>query len=350
MNINNKSGKSILCVFLIICTLDLVLAGCKPDNGVVDMNNSSTPAEVETSESNTNLIGNTNGNLSNQGIAAMSGDWIYFASPAHPFSSDKGELYKIKKNENEKIKLCDDMPFYINVAGNWVYYINGSDEGYIYKINTDGTGRIKVGDDKSFRISVIDDWIYYVNASDRFLYKIKTDGTGRTSLTNHKVGEINVSGEWIYYFDVPTGIMGEAHSIYKIKNDGTENTKIQDKAGSHFEVVGDWVYFFYVFGKDKSIYKIKTDGTGYSKVSDVTLVTMNVVGDWIYYGSVTEGLSRMKKDGSENTLLLSNPKVTNIINAVGDWIYFSSDVLTEYGYEPYLFKMKIDGSLVQQVN
>lgn len=53
-------------------------------------------------------------------------------------------LYKIRTDGSGRQRLSDESSLYINVAGEWIYYVNFDDEGRIYKIKTDGSGRQRV--------------------------------------------------------------------------------------------------------------------------------------------------------------------------------------------------------------
>lgn len=80
------------------------------------------------------FLGNTSGNIINNGLMAYQEGYIYFSN-----TSDKNKLYRMKEDGSDKKKLSDDSCSFINVIEEWVYYRNASDGGKIYKIKTDGT-------------------------------------------------------------------------------------------------------------------------------------------------------------------------------------------------------------------
>lgn len=80
-------------------------------------------------------------------------------------------------------KLNSDNSRFINVIGDWLYYVNLSDNNQIYKITVDGTNRTKISNDRAQFINVIGDWIFY-HIDNPSVYKIKTDGTNRTKLSD----------------------------------------------------------------------------------------------------------------------------------------------------------------------
>ncbi len=105
-------------------------------------------------------IGNSVGNIINSGLIASKDGWVYYNSS--PDSEiNESALYKAKVDGSDKTKLADDSPYFINVAGEWIFYVNASDEHTIYRIKTDGTSREKLTEKAVWSMMVIDNWIYY---------------------------------------------------------------------------------------------------------------------------------------------------------------------------------------------
>lgn len=133
-----------------------------------------------------NSIGNTSGNLYNHGLAARQGDFIYYVGP-------DGGLYRKTIRDTDIVKLTSDQVEYLNVQGQWIYFVNRSKDGVISRIRFDG--RVGTSDeypyyynyrgetetlshDASGQLLLVDDWLYYINLSDkRKLYRMKTDGS-----------------------------------------------------------------------------------------------------------------------------------------------------------------------------
>lgn len=294
-----------------------------------------------------NVYGNMQGNITNYGLAAEQGDWIYY--------SNEG-LFKINKNGADKQKLSADEPLFINVVGDWIYYLkvseNQNESNRIYKIRTDGTGKTKITDDICFYFTVAGDWIYYMNFTSpegEGIYKIRTDGKLNTKLVDANYAyDINVSGDWIYYS------LGEYYEdvqseINRIKTDGTGTQRIyncdSDSGFIGTIVSGDWVYFMDAKPNDAEddliyhIYKTKKDGSGKADmVVEDEVLNYNVYGGWIYYLSDEEEpkLYKIKTDGTEKTYL--NAGGTVLINIAEDWIYYLSQS------DGRLYRVKIDGT------
>jgi lysozyme len=290
-------------------------------------------------------IGNTTGNLSNHGLAAMCGEWIYYKN-----SGDKGSLYKIRSNGTDKTKLNDDNSYYINVLNDWIYYLNYDDGSRIYKINTNGTGRAKLNNDESGSLIVTDDWIYYENVSNnRALCKIRTDGSSKTILVESGVYDSILYSGWIYYGTDNSD--GFRISSCKIRIDGKNHTRFTFGGSVAMDICDDWIYY----SDSNELRKIHTDGTGWALLSKDRVWGINVVGDWVYYISKTDSESisdqgvnaicKIRKDGSEKTVIYNINAYW--INIVDDWIYFRDATDNK---DITISRMRIDGTEMEIVD
>jgi len=292
-------------------------------------------------------LGNTSGNLANNGYACLKDGWIYYRN-----SGDGNKLYKVKTDGTGKTKISDDSPIFINVVSDWIYYSNDNDDGKIYKIRTDGTERTKLNNESSGNIlvkdgwiyysevigpreyaatlyncwdiyrmkcdgtsistisknkyapafvNVVDDWIYFASFYDGKIYTMKTDGTNETTLNNCRVAQSIIVDNEIYYSNVY-----ENGTVYKMNLNGTGNTKLDyNFKVNTFNISDGWIYFSNMEDNDK-LYKIKTVGTGKTKLSDIPAYEINIVGDWIYYHDKTDKvftLYKVKKDGTGKGLV-----------------------------------------------
>jgi len=103
-------------------------------------------------------IGNTRGNIINEGLAAESGDWIYYKKelPNH-------ELYKVHKNGTQNELILKGDVYFLNIINDWIYFIQRDDKNAIYKVREDGSEKTLITLDRSYNLSVADNWIYYIN-------------------------------------------------------------------------------------------------------------------------------------------------------------------------------------------
>lgn len=303
-------------------------------------------------------LGNTAGNISNNGSAAMDLDfYVYYVN-----SADKNSLYRKTLTGKMDTQISLDKAQYINVMGDWVYYSNYSDNGKIYKMKKDGTKKQKLCDDTATYITVSGGTIYYANQSDKGrLYKINTDGTidggalnrdpsgkvhgapvmddyGNYNKATDQANFINVVGDWIYYSNFSDG-----HKIYTVNKDGNIRRKVNDEWADGIQIVGAWAYYCSGSG---AISKVRVDGT--SSVVPLRGTTrkvdkgyhLNIVDGWLYYSNAEDGgkLYRIKEDGSGEKKKLAD-LTTDYINIVGDTMYLIS------GGKTYTLPLNTDGTI-----
>ncbi|MEN6388970.1 MAG: DUF5050 domain-containing protein [Syntrophomonas sp.] len=290
------------------------------------------------------------GNIANGAVIMPEGGWIYGSihsgddgyiysvrtitgySAQYGKDIELGELYKMRPDGSERVRLSADSSHFINVAGDWIYYANGGDEYKIYKMRTDGSARTRLNNDRSEYVNVSGDWISYRNKGDGSrLYKIRTDGSGRTRLCDDCAYCLDVAGDWVFF------------NNKKIRIDGSGMTKLTDDVSTCINVAGDWI--FYGNGSDNSrLYKVRTDGSGRTKLSDAWVSSINVAGDWVFFsnGSDKGKLYVITTDGKGETKL-NDDKTKDIIIA-GEWIYYHNGSDNDR-----LYKIKLDGSDRQPV-
>jgi|GEM_PF-857881 len=305
--------------------------------------------------------GNSTGNITNGGLAAISGDWIYYAG-----NDDK--LYKIRTNGTGKTKLSDDKARFINVINGYVYYSNESDmkkagvttAGKLYRIKTDGTGREMLSEDATEDINVVGNIVYYIGSNTgitKQIFRINTNGTSRTVLRRDgpNYGLAVVGGQAYYTrfsFSNPTG-------DYKFKisaRDGTGGVKaVEDKLSNasldnSFQIIGSWIYYSGRGDRNTGLdnfYRVKTDGTGRELLLGdgwnwIGRGAANVVGNSIFFADNKNGRSlyRIGLDG-QNKTRLTNDRVHQIC-VVGSWIYYMDD-------KDDIFRVRTNGNDRQKV-
>lgn len=287
-------------------------------------------------------IGNIPGNINNEGLVTVQGDWIYYhavdglckiridGTRKTILSKVQGKyinvvgdwiyycnldnhwkLYKMRTDGSENILLNDHGSYYINVVGDWIYFLTPLyddiigkkplktySEGMLYRIRTNGADKTLLNDSISRQINVVGDWIYYINVSDQNkIYRIKTDGTGKTMFIDAEAEELYVSGEWIFfvkpYYDQDNGF-----KMYKAQMNDTKNIQDTHQYIRSAVLVGDWIFFSEALFEKTFLYKMKIDGTHKKKLNTEESEDIQVVGDWIYYTEGTYKMTRIRTDGT----------------------------------------------------
>jgi len=331
-------------------------------------------ASTKDENGESDITGNSCGNIVNSGFAAYDGEWIYY----NGYNDEC--FYKMREDGSEKTKLADHYAHDINVVGDWIYFNYTSEDGFyvdddgfehtekygIFKMRTDGSEETLVIDEwLACYVTVSDGWIYYRYDCDRFvttdegdydiitdeensgIFKVRLDGSDKTQvMSGNKIYYVNVVGDWIYYSTNYT------RDLYKVRTDGTEKTLIlsDERSCDYINVVGDWIYYV---GEEKTdeyrrcINKIRTDGTEKTLLTYGVYICLNAAGDWIYYDAwyeegETHPIYRMRLDGSEVTRL--GDEDVDEINIVGDWVIYSAYGKDIDDYSTYYYIMRLDGS------
>ena len=304
--------------------------------------------------------GNTVGNISNGGRAALYDDYIYFSDAS--LGNDNAALYKIHVDGSGQQKLCDDEGIFLNAIDGWVYYTNCSDNYTLYRISIDGSERQKLNDDDSGYPNVVGGWIYFTNNSDNnTLYRISVDGKEQHKITDEgqeptdDVRGLNVVGEWLYHTE------GNHDSIlYKTRTDGRMLQKLSDDVANTIIVVDEWVYYWTEISDKEGeiIYRVRTDGSEKQILIEGYISAMNIDDGWIYYSSYgdelakmyrdfrifgeSEGIYRVKINGSDKQRI--SDVSGQSVNIAGEWIYYIN--LRD---NRALYKVRVDGTEHQPV-
>lgn len=271
-----------------------------------------------------NRVGNTDGNLLNDGLVDEEENWIYY-------SLDDG-LYKAKEDGTNKIKLSDMTARDINVVNDTVYFRHRPDG--IYKINNSGGTASQVSPYNSNGGLFIFDK-YIVNGTNEL---IELDGSNRKIISEDYTpngGTLNIDDDGFY---LQTKTLDGKDKVVKLSFDGNVIKEIFDGQHQPMQVKDNWIYFANN-NDNKALYKIKTDGTGEEKIIEKWVMNINIVDDWIYY-TTNDGLYKIKIDGSSNKMLLNIP--VSDINIINNWIYYVKRSKAD-SYSK-LYRIKIDGS------
>ena len=124
--------------------------------------------------------GNTQGNVSNGGIAVLAEGNIFFAN-----FSDSQKLYSMKANGTDIKKMTEESVNNINYYEGWIYYRNFNNSDKIYKIKPDGTGRKIVYKWKSQAVNISGGWFFLSNGNDHNrIYRVRLNGKNELQLNN----------------------------------------------------------------------------------------------------------------------------------------------------------------------
>ncbi len=307
-----------------------------PDNPANETENSeviiveenSEPLVADQDSGAVNLVGNSNGNIVNGGLATLQGDVVYFRS------NEGGSLAVGNLNGGGVKVISSDAAWFINVIGDWIYYSNRDDNNRIYKIKTDGSGRATLTDGGSWFIMVVENWIYYISEDDNYqLAKIDLNGENKTIISEDSAWFINIADDWIYYIN-----RNDQDKIYRIKADGSERTAVSSYAACCISIYNGRIYHSNEQDGSK-LYSIKLDGSEETALTDHPAWFINVADGWVYYVNEEDDftLNKVKSDGT-GRVKLTNDSARYVV-IIDGWVVF-----LDYAEEDSTFKVRLDGT------
>lgn len=269
-------------------------------------------------------VGNTSGNLYNNGFSVEHNGILYYSE----YDGLLNGIYKVKGNK--KTKISDDRGIYLNISGNNIYYMDLNNSN-IVKMKLNGKNKkVIVKNVDLTKITLVDDWIYYFEQSS--LYKIKTNGKGKKKLSTKLMKNYEIVGNWIYYSYMDDG----KYVIAKVKTNGKSNKIVSEDVGKAFFLVGNNIYYIYEdydfnnFEYKYQLYRMKQNGKNKSKVTDfngeVEVDTINLNGNEIYYAKSNEeeklGIYKIKLNGKNETKIADLNLHFTKLNLHDKWIYY----------------------------
>lgn len=279
-------------------------------------------------------VGNTGGNLYNEGLFCENDGQVFFSNPY-----DQNTLYVMNPDETEAKKLTTVGVKSINAAGKFVYYFQndvGEGSGLGYAVKTTGMYRIKkngnspeclireplltmnlidnkiyfqhfndngglnldyIAIDKSAHgtalegimspASALDGSIYYAHQEDNFLlYTYNSRTTMNSLLWNHKVyNPIYHTDGYIYFMDVENN-----YRICRYHPSTGEYQVITSERAESFNLYGNYIYYQKSSQSEPALMRVQTDGFNPEVVMYGNFAKINMTSTYVYfteYGATT---------------------------------------------------------------
>lgn len=275
-------------------------------------------------------VGNTTGNLYNDGMFCAYKGFVYFANP-----NDNGRLYRMKEDGSAAERLCSDSVSCINICNDYIYYIRDNMAGHISFVSVDlsnGVSRLKIGkkEGESLHHGVSDSLLLCGNDLYYRAYNKKTggysvkktgiDGKTTDSLFDESYLLLDYSDGKIYFAND-----GSNHNLmyYSLKDE----KKSECFAGNFYmpDCEGDYLYYIDLDNGHKlSRLNIFTSKTEVLNEDYTVIYNLNAKTGEIYYqaenGKEDHRLCRMKTDGSGAETVLEGDYTD--INYTEDYVYF----------------------------
>lgn len=252
-------------------------------------------------------IGNTAGNLNNNGMFCEYNGRIYFANPY-----DNNSLYSMNPDCSDIKQLNVDSVSSINAYGNYLYYIRNN--------HTSGNNAL------IFRGQLLG------------VMRTNLNGERPKSLYNSVAGVITLYGNDIYY---QRYAKGENLSFHKVSIDAKEDVRISDAGIYPASIYNGKLYYANTVG-DHCIYTYDFENGRSQMYLQCNAYMVDMQGDYIYYIDLGEkySLVRVNTNTQERTVLVDGNDGRCIsYNIYGNSLFYHID-----GESPALYRMNIDGS------
>lgn len=310
------------------------------------------------------VYGNTNSNINNGGYSAARGNYTYIRSSntyKEAEDADYYYIYRTYKNGNSKKQIVNNAAEepYINVVGNYIYYVGVYDSGRklgVYRVKTDGTGKTRlIGNYDYNPINVKDNYLYYIKETinsnyDEVIslcrYNLSSKKTDKTlyTTTSRYINHISLSGGYVY-------ISAQGYDnfiIYKINTKTKSRTTIYKyQLGENGEsTIEDMIYYkgniYYtvynsedVYDEDDDnceIYRVSSTGKNNKRLSKYFTNDISLYNDKIYYINTNSSICSMNLDGTNRKTIkkASKNQWHYRLNISNSRMYFGRIVFDEY--------------------
>lgn len=270
-----------------------------------------------------NALGNSSGNLLNGGLFCEYDKHIYFSNP-----SDEGRLYVMDSDLSNQKKISSDTVSFLNVAGKYIIYGRHNQNQIkttenVFDVSETGLYRTtKNGKDlKTLFDSVVNNVILYGNT---VYYQHNSDhgfGIGKINIDKSKEGEL--TAEPIYPYAIQkgllyyTGVSGD-HNIYVMDLKTGESTLLKKGNFAYITLASDYLYFLDL-ANNHALTRMKTDGSDTFVLVTEPTSTYNITPDglYLYYqvdlGKNGDGDAIYRRNlNTQETTLLKKGSFSNI--------------------------------------
>lgn len=261
-------------------------------------------------ENDSDIVGNTAGNLINGGLFCEDDGVIYFANVG-----DNNYLYSMNSDGSD-VKLLYEAPIsYINSAGKYLYFYQESNKqngafgsfvrtNGIYRLKKDARQSAYCLDRTPSKVLVLtgnDLYYEHYNTSEGItLYKVSTKGGDRKMVYEQDINPACVFEENIFFSD-------ENNNFYLscYNTDRQEAYAISSDMKTYNLQYDDGYFYFMNVSDDYKLYKYRIGDNSITKLTDCRVDTFNVHNGTIFYqrNGKDAALVRMQSDGSSATVI-----------------------------------------------
>ncbi len=292
-----------------------------------------------------NDVGNSAGNLHNNGLVYEMNDKVYFANPY-----DNHCLYSMNLDESNPKRLTSMGVKYISGANGFLYFymdstqtaqsvygLGSATKQYgIYRCKTNGSHLTCLLRDMCGEVQLCGEYLYFqVKSNDGSLYKIRVDKSKKSQVADEMISPVCYENGVIYY----TGVKSDhnIHAMYTKSGDSTTDFL----AGHYFFPVVQDGYLYYLDGDSNySLWRTNLYSGQQELITSDRIDFFTMDSNYIYYAfsnATNPSLKRCNLDGSGSVVLFEG--VVNSLNLTSRYLYFKV-----YGTDEMMYHMPLDGS------
>lgn len=274
-------------------------------------------------------VGNTAGNLNNNGLFCEDEGRVYFAN-----AYDGNTLYAMNPDETQIEKLSDAQVCYLNAAGNYLYYYQNASSASdhysslfritgIYRAKKNGKDSSCLGRIQAASLLLSGNTLFYQSFSSKesgpVLCRIETDKTNKLELSGVFARPTAAGNGQIYF----SGTQSD-HFLYALDVNSNSISTLYEGDVYAPVISGDYVYYMDISANYRLCRYNLTTQTAEVLTQD-RLDFFNVAGDMIYYqksDSAEPALKRIRIDGTEEEVVV--PGIYQNINTTSEYVYFNA--------------------------
>ncbi len=270
-------------------------------------------------------IGNTAGNLYNDGMFCEYNGTVYFVDPRRD-----GGIFSMSPDESNIRQINSMLARNILAGGKYLYYFQtgtlASDTGYSQLAGTKSFNRCKLNGtadaalcrDVVSTAQLVDNYLYTMTTkgTTNSFYKLKIDGSEKVDLADYVINPACVTGGMMYY----SGSMD--HYLHRLNTATDTDQVLWEGAVWNPIVEGDYVYYMNVSDNYK-LYRYSLSLNTTEKLTDDRVDCFNLGQGYIYYqknDAVAPQLKAMRMDGS-GAWAIGEGNFTHI-NMTSQYVYF----------------------------
>lgn len=287
-------GKTLRNILIIaaVCAIPIALIVVVAITGKIPLNDES-------------VVGNTAGNLNNNGYFCEHDGRVYFAN-----AYDNYSVYSMNPDETDIRKLHGGSSSFLNAGGDYLYYVTAG--------NPDN------GDTGSFRGAY-------------GIYRSKLNGKGVTGMDRCHVAAMQLCGSYLYYdkIDTKTSI-----SLEKIRIDKEDRQTVNPAALINPNCYVNGVIYYCGTGENHYLYALNTANDAPGVVWEGNLWNPVYEDGYIYYMDVGNNYRLCRYSLYDDAAQVLTEERIDLFNVYGNYIYYQ----TNSGSSPALKRMYTDGS------